>query len=375
MSVLAFTKERQSAFDELLFEICEALQITSTQHQKAEDRYKTIGKVITAFPGFAGLAPEIYSQGSMKLRTTTKPIGGPFDLDFVCEFTISHKLVNPLALLDEMFSVFKTNSIYENMVEKKNRCIRVVYRDEFYLDILPACRDHLNGGTCIQVPDREVRGWSASNPIAYAKWFGGRATSRRIVKAMDSMEPLPSLQSAEEKEVLQLAVQLLKRWRDLYYSDSDYPPISIVLTTLAANYYEGESSISLALLNVLDSIVSELNSAHANGHRLRISNPVHPEEDFSERWNDRTGAYSEFDRGISRFADRWREVCMKPGNPNKDFEELFGREVANTAISARANKVQNLRESGALGIRRNGMIAPVVSSVSPMLRNTNHGCL
>jgi hypothetical protein len=87
MPPLVFTEDRRASFDELLFEICETLQITPTQHQKAEERYKTIGKIITAFSGFAGLAPEIYPQGSMKLRTTTKPIAGPFDLDFVCEFT------------------------------------------------------------------------------------------------------------------------------------------------------------------------------------------------------------------------------------------------------------------------------------------------
>lgn len=368
-----FTEERKAGFDELLLEICEALQITPAQHEKAESRYKSIGKLITAFPGFAGLGPEIYPQGSMKLRTTTKPIDGPYDLDFVCEFSVSHRLVNPLALLDEMFRVFRTSPIYRDMVEKKNRCVRVIYRDEFYLDILPACRDHANGGTCIQVPDVEARGWSASNPLEYAKWFERKAR-RGVVMAMDEMQPIPTLQSVDEKEVLQLIVQLLKRWRDLFYSDSSYPPISIILTTLAAQHYRRESSISVALMNVLDAIVSELDSAHAFGHRLHIPNPVHTEEDFSERWKDRTAAYSEFDRGIRRFARRWREVCVKSGNVNKDFEELFG-EVANTAISARTKKVQSLRESGALGIRRNGTIASVVSSVSPMLRNTNHGSL
>jgi hypothetical protein len=367
----SLTEERKAAFDELLIDICDSLQITPTQHQKAESRYKTIGNLITASPTFMGLNPEIYPQGSMKLRTTTKPVDGPHDLDFVCEFAVSHNLVNPLALLDEMFKVFKANATYANMVEKKNRCVRVVYRDEFYLDILPACRDHQNGGTCIQVPDIGARGWSASNPLEYAKWFERKA-NRRGIMAMDKMQPLPTLQSVEEKHVLQLVVQLLKRWRDLFYCDSNYPPISIVLTTLAAQYYKGESSISIALLNVLDAIVSELDFAHSQGHRLHIPNPVHPDEDFSERWKERIAAYWEFDRGIRRFASRWREVCIKAGNINKDFEDLFG-EVTNTAINVRAKRVENLRETRALGIKRNGMIASVASSVSPMLRNTNHG--
>jgi len=51
------------------------------------------------------------------------------------------------------------------MVKLKKRCVRIVYKDEFYLDILPACRDHGNGGTCIQVPDRELGNWTPSNPL------------------------------------------------------------------------------------------------------------------------------------------------------------------------------------------------------------------
>ena len=118
------------------------------------------------------------------------------------------------------------------------------------MDILPACRDDYNGGTCIQVPDRDLRHWKPSNPIAYADWFKN-ASRRIIVKFSDSLqglivaeatvEPLPALQATEEKTMLQLVVQFLKRWRDVHYANSEYPPISIVLTTLAADLYTGSS--------------------------------------------------------------------------------------------------------------------------------------
>ena len=179
-----------------------------------------------------------------------KPLETPHDLDIVCEFDVSHTFVNPMTLLDDMYSLFNSHGVYGGMVTKKNRCIRIEYKDEFWLDILPACRDDRNGGTCIQVPDRDHRYWKASNPIAYAEWF--KTASRRIVvKFSDSrrglivaestLEPLPALQTTEEKAMLQLVVQLLKRWRDIHYADSEYPPISIVLTTLAADLYRGDS--------------------------------------------------------------------------------------------------------------------------------------
>src|ERR1039458_4283236 len=230
MGTLQIGLERANAFDVLLFKVCETLQLSPTQHGKAEDRYKAIAKVIDGPSSpFVHLSSNMYPQGSMRLGTTVKPVEGPHDLDFVCEFTVSHKLVNPIALLDEMYELFRDHGVYGGMVEKKNRCVRIIYNDEFWLDILPACRDHINGGTCVQVPDREQGKWKPSNPIAYATWF--EESSRRIVvrfdesrggliiKSSSSMQPIPDLQATEEKAILQLIVQLLKRWRDIHYAD------------------------------------------------------------------------------------------------------------------------------------------------------------
>ena len=159
------------------------------------------------------------------------------------------------------------------------------------LDILPACRDVAVCATCTQVSDVTAIDWKGSNPIGYATWSQKRSRFRMYkfsaYEARD-MEPLPALQSTEEKEVLQLVVQLLKRWRNLFYSRSKYPPILVVLTTLAANLYNGEFWTAEALLNVLEGSVYCLDVAHAKGERLRVLNPVHDDEGFSERWKTET---------------------------------------------------------------------------------------
>jgi hypothetical protein len=376
-------KDRLIALDRTLFDICESLQLTDTQHGKAEDRYKAIARVIDGPESpFSEIESNLYPQGSMRLGTTVKPIEGPHDLDFVCEFAVSHQRVNPMTLLDEMYGLFKSHGVYGGMVEKKNRCVRIIYKDEFYLDILPACRDHGYGGTCIQVPDRDQKNWSPSNPLGYAQWFESATRHIKIKRvasfnglAMDkaaSIQPIPQIQATEDKTVLQLIAQLLKRWRDIHYSDSSFPPISIVLTTLAADLYQSEQFLSQGLLAILDRIVARLDAAHAMGRRLEVCNPSHPEEDFSERWKDNSRAYLEFDFGIRRFAKAWREICIKPGNPNEDFEKLFG-EVVKNVLTKQARSLQEMREGGRLGIRSSGMITSVASAITPMLRNTNHG--
>jgi hypothetical protein len=47
----------------------------------------------------------------MRLRTTVKPIDTPHDLDLVCEFDVSHELVNPMGLLDDMFKLFSDHGV------------------------------------------------------------------------------------------------------------------------------------------------------------------------------------------------------------------------------------------------------------------------
>jgi len=310
---------RTGALDFLLFDVCDNLQLSPTQHQKAEDRYHAITKVVSAENSpFRWWDANIYSQGSMRLRTTVKPSDTPHDLDLVCEFDVSHADVDPMGLLNEMFVLFREHGVYGGMVTKKNRCIRIEYKDEFWLDILPACRDDRNGGTCIQVPDRDLQRWKPSNPIAYADWFKN-ASKRIIVKFSESrrdlivaettVEPLPTLQATEEKAMLQLLVQLLKRWRDVHYANAEYP-----------------------------------------------------------------GAYLAFNDGIRKFAAAWREVCETHGNPGKLAKGVFGR-VIDEAILRETRSMQADRNASSLGIASSGLIVPVSRASVPMVRNTNHGCL
>jgi hypothetical protein len=149
---------------------------------------------------FAGEDPQIYPQGSMRLGTTVHPVEGPFDLDFVCQLAVHYRPENPMVLLDRLFAFFKASDRYKGMAERKNRCVRIVYADDFYMDILPACRDHVACETCIQVPDRELRCWKSSNPIGYAACFEQKSRYRmyKFAAARD-MQPLPGLEATEEK--------------------------------------------------------------------------------------------------------------------------------------------------------------------------------
>jgi len=89
---------------------------------------------------------------------------------------------------------------------------------------------------------------------------------------------------------LQRVIQLLKRHRDMRFLGhkwEDEKPISMIITTLAAQAYDNESELYTALKNILDRI-----SDYVNTHLIQkrngewyIPNPVDPAENFADRWN------------------------------------------------------------------------------------------
>src|ERR1700679_1844838 len=151
-----FTTSTETQVDDLLMRICEELQLDGTRRERAEQSYRGIEAVLEKHPDIAALRPRIYPQGSMLLGTTVRPlVGDEYDLDVVSEFSCRpDSFQTPIHALNLIENTLRDSSTYGPMVERKNRCIRLNYAHEFHLDILPACRDVLRGGTCIIVPDR-----------------------------------------------------------------------------------------------------------------------------------------------------------------------------------------------------------------------------
>src|SRR2546422_3351034 len=317
--------------DQLLFGVCEELQLTSTRYDLAVERYNTLNKVLGSKESpFRYFQPEIYPQGSMALGTTVKPIGGPHDLDFVLQLLRDHRSVDPMLLIQALYSFLRQNSTYRPMTSLKNRCVRIEYADEFCMDVLPACRNATAGGTCIMVPDRILKGWSHSNPLGYIDWFKQKSRILLLEQLLEKAEPIPAQEAVGEKNTLQLVVQLIKRWRDVYYCDADpkLAPISILLTTVAASVYRGEPSVSQALTSVLGGIVNLIDVSRRAGEcHLRVCNPSNLAEDLSERWDSNPVAYRAFEEGIRDFHRRWLQMIARAGNVNVELEALFGEPV------------------------------------------------
>jgi hypothetical protein len=375
---VSFLESTEAQLDDLLWRICEELQLSPTRYQQAVDRYEAVCRWLEAEgSAVARYRPSMYPQGSMRIGTTVKPFGrDEHDLDFVCEFGVPvGTFESPLQLLKLAAARLQQNDSYARLLEVKNRCVRLNYANEFHLDILPACPDTASGGSCLLVPDRESRGWKPSNPKGYGDWFEQRCElvlailEERAILA--KAEPIPAQEATWEKATLKRVVQLLKRWRDIrYQKHPDTAPISMVLTTLAAQIYQGQLSVSEALTDILNGIVALIASSTP---RIYVLNPANPLEDLSERWDD-PAQYAAFVTGMHELHRDWAKAVATVGvhNAAKHLEDIFGAPVR-TAVAKQARQIQAMREQSALRVAPAGLITAAPAIGAPIRANTFHG--
>ena len=249
------------------------------------------------------------------------------------------------------------------MLERKNRCIRVQYANQFHLDILSACPDPASGEGCVVVPDREAKDCKPSNPTGYTTWFDRQAQVAKFEMAKQ-VEPLPDWEPNQARPPLNRAVQLLKRWRDIKYAKTpDLAPISIVLTTLAGQHYGGEELINQTLERIVDGIVAAL----PTNRRLIVQNPSNVQEDLSERWDETPDAYQAFVTGMRELQGTWRQLNQQRGMSNVQviLRQLFGEEIAKTVIAEQTKAVESFRARQALGVSRgSGTLASITAPCS-----------
>jgi hypothetical protein len=171
---------------------------------------------------------------------------------------------------------------------------------------------------------------------------------------------------------LQLAVQLFKRWRDIYYSGiENVAPVSIILTTLSGKHYGGEQSIIQALASVAEGI----NGSIPSHGRLVVTNPANGEEDLSDRWKDPI-VYEAFLHGMRAFAVGVRDLRRANSivEATSLIKEMFGLELTKTVFSDQLRELEKPRFAEKLVVSPSLVLSGVSAVASvPVRRNTFFG--
>lgn len=294
------------------------LELPDYAYDKARKRYEDLGDWFDRDESaVSGNNPHIFPQGSFRLGTAIRPLNEreEYDLDLACKLRdgiskASHSQEDLKNLIGTELEAYRKARGIKNALEPKHRCWRLEYQDDlsFHMDIVPcipadeerqaAILESIRhtgletfvaeaaSQTTASITDDRNEGfrricsdWNISNPEGYAKWFEYRMNPEqtRIGLERAQVDDVPLF---KKKTPLQRVIQILKRHRDNWSKcNPDSKPISIIITTLAARAYDGETDIVTALGNVLAKMGGLVRPT-----KPRIPNPVDPEEDFADRW-------------------------------------------------------------------------------------------
>jgi len=375
--------------EDLLQRICSTLQITKTQYDALERSYGAVSKWLSDDEDLLkDVDVVIYPQGSLRIGTTVKPLTKQeYDLDLVCELNIDWNKTDAMKMFEAIKKRMLENETYAPMVEVKKRCVRLNYAGNYHLDILPACPTNMNSDDyCVKVPDRAVKDWKDSNPKGYAEWFDKKANDYvpleqyELLDKRAEIQPLPDVEPVEVKPPLKRAVQLIKRYRDVYFENNpEYAPISIVLTTLAAQNYNRQGSVAETIQGVLNGISLLLSKASKEGKRLKVENPMNPLEDLSERWDHDTMGYKHFIKFFHDFQREWNQIMELRGihYVSTALKDMFnGNLPIDEELRKQASFMKALREKNRLGVTSSGMLATsMLSNTIPVKGHNFYGSM
>ena len=387
---------RKTAAWGLLDEICQTLEPTDTEYGQARTSYETVAEWLSASENPLLQDISLYSHGSTALGTTIRPIGREdFDVDTICRVASLTVATAPSVLKQLIGDRLKEHELYRTMLEEKKRCWRLNYQRAFHLDISPTIRNLrcANGGEL--VPDKSLKSWKATNPLGYKALFERRCKLQPRFKFTKSIaadggiradiEDFPNRKT--RKGILRRIVQLLKRHRDVMFQhvEADIAPISVIITTLAAQSYEfcvSQFTFETELDVVVDVIrlMPHFIERPVVDSRViySVPNETTEGENFAERWNSEPQRAKAFFEWHARALRDFESLASLEGQDviTKSLSGTLGKGVVRKVMDARTEAISAARAATKL------FVAPAVglsltSSASAVAvpRNTNFGDL
>jgi hypothetical protein len=376
--------------DRILAEIALSAQLPPSLHRKAGGRYEAVRAHLEADPEFKDEIEHFYPQGSMAIDATVSNRGtdDEYDLDIVGQLGGRFRQMEPLAILLALERALADYPVQK--VIRQTRCVTLQYADRMHLDVTPALRVH---GTL----DREslithAKGPAQStddqfvdmNAYGFACWYRERTPLElRLAKAMQDrwlsldsstradaeVDDVPDQCEFTFKNTATLALQILKRFRNIRYADyvGRIPP-SVMLAYYAGMAAKQDMTLSDMLIRLANWIIGDIDQASLYGRKLHVANPVCEDDVFTDRWptnlqqqNEFAGHLKELVAGLEAvkrgdlFADRlmdWLRIS-------------FGDRMVTSAADRMANDVgAGVQSAEQRYTRKGGLLLPSAGIVA-----------
>lgn len=292
----------KAQINDLYERIVKDINISNELFDDAETEYTSLGQWIDKETLTYKIG--VYAQGSFALGTVIKPLTGTddYDLDLVCEFAEQYGLTAEELKCSVVKPLLQRYRKTRGDIEEKRRCWHVEYEDvpKFHMDVVPAvfCEGYIK--ITDHNEDIDTYEYIGSNPKGYIEWFRGRMDRRRKIireqycknheQVITCQADIEKLKEYHYKTPLQKAIQLLKRHRDIMFQndDNNLKPISIIITTIAAELYNNEDNIFDTLCSFLLGAEKYITSHMIQG-KYFIKNPSNTGEkieNFADKWNE-----------------------------------------------------------------------------------------
>ena len=347
--------------DRLLADVAIRVQLSATHHVLAVSRYETVNKWIERRGSpLQDMVEIFYPQGSMAIGATiaSKLEFDEFDIDLIAQLELPAD-TPPSQMLDllEVAIRGEPGSRYYDMTERCTRCIQVRYADGMHLDVTPMVRIPLLAERCgyifharhrhASIDDRRI----VANPWGFAKWFMALTPAeRRFVEAFDAraaayadiivmaeaeVEPVPEPCSVHDKSMAVVALQLLKRWRNVHYDQRDgrCPP-SVVLAKFVADNANRTQTLSEELLHQARQLKLAFEQAQGQRQKIVIRNPACESDVFTDRWPETLQAQDQFLTDVTTLMRKLELLCGDCDLPTMQriLSQLFGEHPTIEAI-------------------------------------------
>ncbi len=299
----------QAAINDILIRISRELDIPDYVYEDATIKYENVGSWLSSdISDLKKYLPEIFPQGSFRLGTVVRPISGEdeYDIDLVCNLNLSKEQTTQANLKKIVGDCLSKNPELKKILNESRRCWTLHYPTQegmpnFHMDVLPTINNPEHPPTGVLLTDTDLILWQKSNPKAYAEWFYKRMETilleKRAAFAKSINANVEDIPEWQVKTPLQVAIQILKRHRDIHFEDNpEDKPISIIITTLAALAYQGEPDVYEALQNIV--LGMPRNIELRNG-KWWVANPVE-DENFADKWNEYPERRESFIKWLSK---------------------------------------------------------------------------
>lgn len=378
--------------DILLADVAVKIQLPPSLFEVATERYETIRTWIERPDSpLVGLVLRFYPQGSMAIDATiaSRAKYDEFDIDIVAELDLASD-TDPESVLDLLYHAIRgtPGSRYYRMTKRQTRCVTVEYA-EMHLDVTPVVRR-------LSTPEREsvifhhkpelthhVGTHHIANPWGLAEWFKHQTPADQTiakmfyermaldgqVRADADFEVVPGQQPAHLKSKALIALQLIKRFRNLRYDlrNCRQPPSVALVRLIGEHAYNGTIRLLHEVLYQAKYILAVLEQNRSLGRLVHLTNPSCALDVLTDRWPENQAAQTLFIEDLKHFIaqlERLDDVDLE--DARKILADLFGEaasaEVVQKFIESTTRAVREGRSGHVPGLGR--FAAPAVGAIT-----------